>query len=54
VNDAGQITGYGVNAAGNRVGFLLSPVSAVPEPAAWALWMAGVAGLAGLRLRRPR
>jgi opacity protein-like surface antigen len=28
------------------------PVTAVPEPAAWALWLIGVAGLAGARLVR--
>jgi probable HAF family extracellular repeat protein len=54
VNDAGQITGWGVNAAGNRVAFLLSPVSAVPEPGIWAFWSLGLMGLAAFRLRRPR
>jgi probable HAF family extracellular repeat protein len=53
LNDAGQITGWAVNAAGNRVGYLLTPVSAVPEPAAWVLVLAGVL-VAGPRLRRSR
>lgn len=51
INDAGQITGWAVNGAGNRVGYLLTPVSAVPEPAAWALMLAGVL-VVGPRLRR--
>jgi probable HAF family extracellular repeat protein len=43
INDAGQVTGWAVDAAGNRVGYLLTPVGTVPEPGSAALLLAGLA-----------
>jgi len=52
INELGQITGYGNNAAGQRVGFLLTEVSAVPEPASWTLTLMGLAVVTCLGQRR--
>lgn len=49
INDLGQITGYGSNATGQRVGYLLTEVAAVPEPATWALSLCGLLFLATTR-----
>jgi probable HAF family extracellular repeat protein len=51
INDAGQITGWATNGAGERVGYVLTPVGAVPEPGSWALMLAGL-GVGGSVARR--
>lgn len=50
INDRGQIVGFGFDAQGNTRGYLLS---AVPEPASWAMLIAGF-GLVGAVSRRRR
>ncbi len=53
INDQGQIVGYGINAQGERRGFLLTAVpGAVPEPASWALMIGGFALAGGMMRRR--
>jgi probable HAF family extracellular repeat protein len=54
INDAGQITGYGL-LEGQRLAFLLTPEAAiVPVPAAVWLFGSGVIGLLGFKPRRYR
>jgi hypothetical protein len=43
---------YRVTAAALDFALQVQGVSAVPEPAVWALWLAGAAGLAGAARRR--
>lgn len=50
INDRGQIVGFGFDAQGNTRGYLLT---AVPEPASWAMLIAGF-GLVGAAARRRR
>lgn len=50
VNDAGEIVGFGPNQIGDVHAYLLT---AVPEPASWALMIAGF-GLTGATMRRRR
>jgi probable HAF family extracellular repeat protein len=56
INDAGQITGWG-GYNGKQAAFLLTPVSAVPEPGFEPLWLAGLTALSiwktGWLARRP-
>lgn len=55
INDANQITGYGVVGHGNIHAFLLTPVTAVPEPDSWALFSVGALALfLRQRNRQPR
>jgi probable HAF family extracellular repeat protein len=51
INDAGQITGYG-SLGGTRVGFVLSEVTAVPEPGTWTLMFAGLLATGSVVRRR--
>jgi probable HAF family extracellular repeat protein len=53
INDAGQIIGTACNADFLCRDVVLDPVSAVPEPGAWAMLLAGLGGLA-LRCQRRR
>ncbi|WP_310497684.1 PEPxxWA-CTERM sorting domain-containing protein [Sandarakinorhabdus sp.] len=50
INDLGQIVGFGFDAQGNTRGYLLT---AVPEPASWAMLICGF-GLVGAAARRRR
>jgi probable HAF family extracellular repeat protein len=51
INASGQITGVGT-LNGVSEGFLISPISNVPEPSTWALMAAGAAALLVFRRRR--
>ena len=51
INDAGQVTGYGLNSAGKERAFLLTPVP-VPEPSALLLAASGLAGLLAYAWRK--
>ena len=51
LNDAGDVVGFFVDAAGNTDGTLGTPV---PEPATWLMILAGFAGLGWLGLGRYR
>lgn len=52
INNKGQIVGEGINPEGLRRGFLLTPMSEVPEPGCLALLGAGAAGVAGYAWRK--
>jgi len=54
INDAGQITGWANSAGGGRVGYVLTEISAVPEPGSWALMLAGLLATGTLARRRRR
>lgn len=49
INGAGQILGQACNGSATCRDVLLDPISAVPEPATWAMLVAGLAGLAARR-----
>jgi probable HAF family extracellular repeat protein len=51
INDAGQITGYG-NLGSTRYGFVLTEVTAVPEPGTWTLMFAGLLATGSVVRRR--
>lgn len=53
INDAGMIAGQGINAAGERRGFILT-VASVPEPGVLALLLGVLPMLAGYRRVRAR
>lgn len=52
INDLGQIVGYGKTLSGQTRAFLLTPVAAVPVPAAAWLMGSGLVGLMALARRR--
>ena len=52
INNNGQITGSGTNALGQTHAYLLTPVSAVPVPAAFWLFGSALLGLTGLNRRK--
>ena len=51
LNDAGDVVGFFVDAAGNTDGTLGTPV---PEPTTWLMILVGFAGLGCLSLRSSR
>lgn len=53
INERGEIIGIGFNRAGQQVGFLLSPLSGVPEPNEWLLMVVGFGAL-GTIIRKAR
>jgi probable HAF family extracellular repeat protein len=53
INDRGQIVGSGIFAGNTNQAFLLTPLSAVPDPATWTLLAGGLA-VTGTMMRRRR
>jgi probable HAF family extracellular repeat protein len=51
INDLGQIVGYGETMGRQTHAFLLTPVSAVPEPSTLAAWIGGAALLGSIGRR---
>jgi hypothetical protein len=58
INGAGNVVGFYVNAAGDTIGFVSSPLSLsltpIPEASTWAMMLLGFAGLGFLVYRKGR